>query len=1436
LANYLIAVGGTGQHVALAAADLIALAHGIYAPEQFPSVHVILVDADQAADVTEPSAWQEARGRLNALGLFDGDCFECVPLPVNSPLADTRRMYEFVNRLGAPFGPNAADALLLREQREVDLTTGFYAQPRVGAMMAEWLFDEVRRGEGVNTKLARIFTLAGDPANRIVVAGSGVGGTGAGFAPALVRKLSASSGGARLMALMATEWFRLSGACSSRLSESVQKSNANSALWHAARSGDAGVRTILYGHPYVSRAPEEECQSGAFQARKKNLTIPYYAAAAAMSFFGGDTDAGTLIPAATLSGDQVGLPNSLRIAPHVTLGDLVQANIEAVGRLTLTAEYLRQRYRGFVLPLRSLSGRIAALDATDAQRIERTLTEKRAALANLGKSDEKLPVVPRSLYGLDSLRGWINGKVDGPGDLWKRSLVIPPQTDGKKAQAVASQADAATLLIRKIGFAGRVSGGDVVAISQAQVQELVAIDDVDVSKVPASEAAAITLGHIFEKWDDRNADERKEIAEALVKNGRVRRPVLVRGDKGDRPREWLTRWLLVTNLLLDGKLNVEQNDLPFTTGKVLSFRGVPVGELSDAALCLPLLNGHWNDDTVVEAMWNAGSRLETLATWCRNTEAVARCKGPALTPWLKVLLHVTEGVAGTAKQYTALSIPMKWPGIVEPISLPLPNAPAPSADTVVHVSDCIEATAKAFGVLGLPPEPAQMSPAVRAAVAEISNSALTVPVLNSSETKSVVFSELLSADAKKCLFGEMIVDRDAQTAQKVWRLASDSRVVSSVAGELLTGNVGCFRTEQRSKWLTPLRREYIPLLRSRAIEVRTDEQGQELRVSLTVRGRTFVESYSPSRVRDINPLLLQWPSVVASDTASLTVLFDVQVKRYGPQAVQVLMHDAAARSWTVSPPLGQRHSLHYVDTASRVPHSLSFDFENHDVGFVMVDRTVASLEGAQQKMAVDFGTSATVVAVQIPGGNEILDLLAARSDATDEVWKGSELASFQWYGTRTVDPTIREKKRAPSALVFLGSSKDARPSPLKYGDHVLLDQDDWQWTNDDASLLFDIKWSRDRAYRQTYLIHHLEQCIAAALSKNLLRSRQVSIIFTMPLRQRARANDFADEIKEVVATVQRRTGISIEPRFAYESEVIAPDAAPRSDVDAVVIADLGGGTLDLFARYFGKERREDTLSEVFDSARIGGHALVEWLTRDLDDTHRAEYRRRLRLGVGAQLDEESARLARGYFDVVKRFTALWTDSVWRYWTGGERPGRVHVQLLGLGWSLPCSPGDQMALHLSDIAQSIKSPLAYSKLADPVIPDNPKELLARRAVGYEGKSKEDFVDFAPASVNGIEVSVAGEIRRDHEPLSGLGANVPDVAITPAGFDRIRQLTGAREEVVAVVRDATRATLKKRSMGLDKDDGAVLDGLNIWVASPLAVAAEMYASKVLLQVSK
>lgn len=1427
MANYLIAVGGTGQHVALAVADFVALAHEIYAtPDEFPAVHLILVDADQAADSDQPSAWQEARNRLNALGILSGDSFECVPLPVSSHLSDTRRMYEFVNRIGASFGPNAADALLLNEQREVDVTTGFYAQPRVGAMMAEWLFAEVTRGEPVNSQLARIFNLAGDPANRIVVAGSGVGGTGAGFAPALVRRLASVNGGGKLMALMATEWFRLAGACASRLSESVQKSNANSALWHAAHSG-SGVRTILFGHPHVARAPEEECQSGAFQARKKNLTIPYYAAAAAMSFFAGDSTAGTHVPTAAVEGDVITLPTTLRITPRLTLHDLVQSNLEAVGRLTLASEYLRGPYRGFVLPLPSLSGRIGALDGTDRQRIEGPLAAKRAALENLGVSDEKLPVAPRSHRGLATLRGWVNGRVDRPYDLWKTSSVVPEQTPARQAEAVAADGATAALLIRKIGYSGRVSGGQVISITQAQVRELVAVDDVDVSKVPASDAVTLTLGDLFRNWEVRNRDEKDEIASLLVSDGLAARPALVHGDKGDRPREWLKRWLLLANLLVEGKLTVEPRALPFTSGKVLSFRGVPVGELSRELICVPLVNGHWNTEGTIAAMWSAGSRLETLATWCRQTARVALCRSNVLPAWLDVLTYATSRYAGVAKQYTTLSVPVQWPLVDETVPLPLPNAAPGDAEA----RDCVAATAEAFGVLGPQPPLTQMSPQVRAVVLEIAQKALTVPRLNGSEAVSVVFSELLSPAAYECLFGEVIVDVGARQA---WRLEATSRIVTSVAGELLTANVGCFRTEQRTMWLTPLRREYIPLLKSGAVEVRTEEHGQELRVSVAVHGRTFVESYSAARVRAINPLLFHWPRSVASPSANLTVLFDVQERRFGAQALHVVLHDSDARSWTLSPPLGQRHSLHYVATESNVPHSLTFDVEQRDVGFVKIDRAVQHLEEGNQRVAVDFGTSATVVAIDGRGSTEILDLLANESDATAEVWKGSNLAAFQWYGTRPVDPSIREKRRAPSALVYLGSLREARPALPVYGDHVLLDQDDWQWKNGDASLMFDIKWTRERAYRETYLLHHLEQCISAALSKGILQSRRLSVIFTMPLRQRARAADFVAEIETVAAALQRRTGITIEPRFAYESAVIAPDAAPKSDVDAIVIADLGGGTLDLFARHYGNGRKEGAYDVVFESARIGGHSLVEWLTRSLDGTQLAEYRRRLRVGSADQLNEESARMATSYFDVVKRFTALWMDSVWRYWTGGDRRGRVHVQLLGMGWSLPSSPGDQMALHLTDIARSIGSHLAYSKYEDPTLPGNPKELLARRALGHGGATRNDFVAFEPASVNGIEVSVAGEIRGDAEPLRGLGATTPDVAITSAGLERIRALTAARDEVVATVRDGTRTTLARRSTGVDKHDGAVLEGPNVWVASPLAIAAETYIRQVLLQV--
>src|SRR6185369_17814850 len=151
-----------------------------------------------------------------------------------------------------------------------------------------------------------------------------------------------------------------------------------------------------------------------------------------------------------------------------------------------------------------------------------------------------------------------------------------------------------------------------------------------------------------------------------------------------------------------------------------------------------------------------------------------------------------------------------------------------------------------------------------------------------------------------------------------------------------------------------------------------------------------------------------------------------------------------------------------------VPHSLSIDLEQRDVGFVKIDRALHHLDDGEQRMAVDFGTSATVVAVDGVGNTEILDLLASGADATEEVWKGSTLEAFQWYGTRSLDPAIREKKRAPSALVYLGSLHDARPVQPVYGDHVLLDQDDWQWRNSDASPMFDIKWTRERECRETY--------------------------------------------------------------------------------------------------------------------------------------------------------------------------------------------------------------------------------------------------------------------------------------------------------------------------------------------------------------------------------
>jgi hypothetical protein len=129
----------------------------------------------------------------------------------------------------------------------------------------------------------------------------------------------------------------------------------------------------------------------------------------------------------------------------------------------------------------------------------------------------------------------------------------------------------------------------------------------------------------------------------------------------------------------------------------------------------------------------------------------------------------------------------------------------------------------------------------------------------------------------------------------------------------------------------------------------------------------------------------------------------------------------------------------------------------------------------------------------------------------------------------------------------------------------------------------------------------------------------------------------------------------------------------------VIVADLGGGTLDMYAALY--EGGTEPKAKSAESAQIGG----KWCTKiiknsdpfawdvDTDTKTATAYDRAIRRGLsGPQRDDvlRNAPLVKEYFDIVRRYIVLWVEALQERWDLPAEATPVYVTLCGLGWSLP----------------------------------------------------------------------------------------------------------------------------------------------------------------------
>ncbi|HLX10137.1 MAG TPA: hypothetical protein VKY89_19960, partial [Thermoanaerobaculia bacterium] len=258
--NTLVLCGGTGAHVGLALLRLHTLGNALgffdqqEKPFDFPRIFLVDQDAGPGRD-REETAWQLARDLVarhpgahnwsastgSALG---PELLEVTPLPVGPqqdwykpPFSNLASRYE-----RSPLLP----ALASGRQRRIDYSKGMMGSPAIGSLLFRLKqYDERGHDRNHDQLFGQLLARQG----RIVVAGSGVGGTGAAVGPTLARRLAIPPGN-QVMAVMVLNWFRFiedqsevdeDRRAKAQLRNRIMRQNANSAF---AFYGDSLAREV----------------------------------------------------------------------------------------------------------------------------------------------------------------------------------------------------------------------------------------------------------------------------------------------------------------------------------------------------------------------------------------------------------------------------------------------------------------------------------------------------------------------------------------------------------------------------------------------------------------------------------------------------------------------------------------------------------------------------------------------------------------------------------------------------------------------------------------------------------------------------------------------------------------------------------------------------------------------------------------------------------------------------------------------------------------------------------------------------------------------------------------------------------------------------------------------------------------------------------------
>jgi hypothetical protein len=1386
MSNFLLAVGGTGQHVALALADYQVLAHSV-SPSPLAPIHFILLDADPSGSA-EKSAWALAEEQVRVLAeLPDGG--QGFPLPTWRPATPHQikdGTLSAKNALDEVEARGTADLLFTPDQSAVEIRSGFHGEPRVAAALADVLIQELRADDKL---------MARDPigpalnalngANRICIAGSAIGGTGAGVLPRLISTMADWQGRqAQLCAVIGLPWFQLDG---DEAAQERMRANACSCLYHYFRTQRQGsYRLVLWGHPDVATARREHDYGAKMQGVKTDLTLPIYAAAAAQAFFAAPQNHAELARESVLP---VGDPHGVHLASaldfgDLTLGELLRRNAEIIQALGHAARWMREPWRplafvgwGAIVRAGGLEKLNAPERAERARQIEALIAAKERAMARLRASDPELQVPPPTPWGgIPALRNYFPADQQFTLAL-ALGAVRPPAAAGTSQQFLVPNE------VTRVGGLNESPPGARVKMEGAHKIALAPFIGVRVSRVPDVFGVDMVLADALdtdEYWDANGAGKRLE-ARLVGADGRFAVPPALGAVEGDTYVAWLSRWFILFGALLNGSVRIQELASPIrerithqlmldgaTAGTPAE---VPIGYLSPETVCVPAVVAFWKDARAVERLVaKVGRWRDVMAAWTRAVRQVGTCLDPrGMPPWLRRL----EALAGEeariggapARLDPHRRVPVRWPSANG--NGPTFSVPLPAAEGGVGVRELCNA----FGLAVTPLDGVQdhdLTNAERAAKAALTRVTVKVRAVTGDKeweraaTSQIVWIEELDLETRKLLHDDLLLAPGRARALELPVGARPLTLDEVFCEHLVLLNNGADAYER----VIPVRAPYVSLVGQVSPREERTDGVEVVRLRLAGRAVDVTRHYHADKVIRMDrkkPLtLFTWPHryprgsgahalllMAAAEAADMEVQARVLFERrnQGEKSLELgspwlnerdrFHHvEPAASGLTWGDPdilhqihpsaiqlraanvLGSREGRNLAGEAFRIGRQAT------DLGFLAYRAVHVTPGDHQEHWCIDLGTSSTVIARRTlhPGGASEAKLVWPRAagDATSVYGLSEKIdrSYLAWFPTwQDMGAADVPQKIMPSQVILRKKLEEVRPDGPRYGQDFVLDHGLDVHEAFLKNVVDDLKWRTGAlaAFRRPFIRHLIEQAVAIEnqrAARNdagaLPVASQVDVTFTLPLRQRDDLPRFADEVKTVCNDLAASTGITFRPLFQWESQAIAPAIMHMRDDVMFVGADLGGGTLDLFAARYSDGA---PVQQALESAHLGGGYCVDILfkrkagNKKYDDVK--TFRRAIRNGLTreeAKQMEADAPEVHEYFALVYRYIALWADALREAW-GLSDNTETYLQLAGLGWSLPGAAGGQKATanELTHVAAGLKVPLRFLPWGeDPII--------------------------------------------------------------------------------------------------------------------------------------